>query len=145
MPWVTRFSRISGVQPIVSRTFPYGLVWGGIRVRLGPRAVRNRARRVGGREGRGRVAPHGRGVASRHARGGGRGGGGRDRRGERPPAARPRARGSHPRAGEAVGTGAGTGWGRGFTVSGSPLRTDPPACGWWNSIGCRNAVAIGRP
>src|SRR5205814_8037128 len=35
-PCVTRFSRTSGVQPIVSRMFPYGLVWGGIRIRLRP-------------------------------------------------------------------------------------------------------------
>src|SRR5438067_11395894 len=79
MPWVTRFSRMSGVQPIVSRTFSYGLVWGGIRVRLGGRAVRDGARRVGGRGGGGggrRVAPHRRGITPRypHGRPGGRGG-----------------------------------------------------------------------
>src|SRR6266496_4164201 len=75
MPWVTRFSRISGVQPIVSRTFPDGLVWGGIRVRLRGRAVRDRACRVGGR--RRRVPPYRRGVASRRPQG--RRGRGRDR------------------------------------------------------------------
>src|SRR2546429_7684713 len=93
MPWVTRFSRMSGVHPIVSRTFSYGLVWGGIRVRLHGRAVRDGARRVGGggggRGGR-RVAPHRRGVAARRARR--RPGGGRDpRTGGRGPG-RPRVR-----------------------------------------------------
>src|SRR5437764_10332791 len=78
MPWVTRFSRMSGVQPIVSRTFSYGLVWGGIRVRLGGRAVRDGARRVGGRGGGGGgggVAPPRRGITPRypHGRPGGRG------------------------------------------------------------------------
>src|SRR2546425_7697208 len=47
IPWVTRFSRTSGVQPIVSRMLPYGLAWDGIRIRL-CRAVWNRACRVQG-------------------------------------------------------------------------------------------------
>src|SRR5437867_5527018 len=47
IPWVTRFSRTSGVQPIVSRMLPYGLAWDGIRIRL-RRAVWNRACRVQG-------------------------------------------------------------------------------------------------
>src|SRR5439155_26663127 len=82
MPWVTRFSRMSGVQPIVSRTFSYGLLWGGIRVRLRGRAVRDGARRVGGRGGRRRgrrVAPHRRGITPRYPHGRRGGGGGRDR------------------------------------------------------------------
>jgi len=54
-------------------------------------------------------------------------------------------RGTRTGAGGGVATGGRTGAGRGLTVSGSPLRTDPPACGWWNSIGWRNAVAIARP
>src|SRR6266702_5864292 len=45
IPCVTRFSRTSGVQPMVSRILPYGLAWDGIRVRL-RRAVRDGARRV---------------------------------------------------------------------------------------------------
>src|SRR5881296_1377683 len=45
IPCVTRFSRTSGVQPIVSRMLPYGLVWDGIRIPLG-RAVRDGACRV---------------------------------------------------------------------------------------------------
>src|SRR5438046_819179 len=62
IPCVTRFSRTSGVQPMVSRILPYGLVWDAIRVRL-RRAVGDGARRVqalwdrvplGGR----RVTPH---------------------------------------------------------------------------------------
>src|SRR5947208_2757774 len=45
IPCVTRFSRTSGVQPMVSRILPYGLVWDAIRVRL-RRAVGDGARRV---------------------------------------------------------------------------------------------------
>src|SRR3989440_6657561 len=45
IPCVTRFSRTSGVQPMVSRILPYGLAWDGIRVRF-RRAVRDGARRV---------------------------------------------------------------------------------------------------
>src|SRR2546427_618718 len=45
IPCVTRFSRTSGVQPMVSRILPYGLAWDGIRVRL-RRAVRDGAGRV---------------------------------------------------------------------------------------------------
>src|SRR5213596_182413 len=45
IPCVTRFSRTSGVQPMVSRILPYGLAWDGIRVRL-RRAVRDGARRA---------------------------------------------------------------------------------------------------
>src|SRR3989442_5869724 len=45
IPCVTRFSRTSGVKPMVSRILPYGLAWDGIRVRL-RRAVRDGAHRV---------------------------------------------------------------------------------------------------
>src|SRR2546429_3371349 len=45
IPCVTRFSRTSGAQPMVSRILPYGLAWDDIRVRL-RRAVRDGARRV---------------------------------------------------------------------------------------------------
>src|SRR5216683_1583662 len=62
IPWVTRFRRTRGVQPIVSRMLPYGLAWDGIRIRF-RRAVRDRAYRVqGARERvpsrRCRIAPH---------------------------------------------------------------------------------------
>jgi len=30
-------------------------------------------------------------------------------------------------------------------MSGAPLSAAPLAAGWWNSIGCRNAVATGTP
>src|SRR5207249_8206359 len=52
------------------------------------------------------------------------------------------------RAGRTGAAGGGTGAGRGRVVSGSPLErapAPPPACGWRNSIGWRNAVAIDRP
>src|SRR6058998_1815592 len=77
IPCVPRFSRTSGVQPMVSRILPYGLAWDGIRVRL-RRAVRDGARRVLAlRDGvpfrRRRVTPH---LADRsHRRGGGSGSG----------------------------------------------------------------------
>src|SRR5690242_14830505 len=74
-PCVTWFSRISGVQPIVSRMLPYGLVWCAIRVRLRGHGVRPDATRV---HLAGRISPGGHRVARCHTNGrGGRGGGGR--------------------------------------------------------------------
>src|SRR5260370_14579243 len=64
IPCVTRFSRTSGVQPMVSRILPYGLAWDGIRVRL-RRAVRDGARRVQAL--RDRVPLRGRRVTPRRA------------------------------------------------------------------------------
>src|SRR5690348_3771276 len=84
IPWVTRFSRTSGVQPIVSRILPYGLVWDAIRVRLG-RAVGYGACRVRSR--RGRVPRHWRRVTPRRPdrSHGWRGGSGSGTRGVRLP------------------------------------------------------------
>src|SRR6266581_6367224 len=63
-PCVTRLSRISGVQPIVSRTLAYGLAWGGTGVRLLGRISDRVGHRVPPRRRRGidapRRAPHGR-------------------------------------------------------------------------------------
>src|SRR6267378_3573219 len=69
IPSVTRFSRTRGVQPIVSRMLPYGLMWDGIRIRL-HRAVRDGACRVQNR--RERVSLGRRRVARRRAHGNGR-------------------------------------------------------------------------
>src|SRR6266480_3184882 len=64
IPCVTRFSRTSGVQPIVSRMLSYGLVWDGIRIPLG-RAVRDGACRV--QRSRDRVPLRRRRIAPRRA------------------------------------------------------------------------------
>src|SRR5690349_16806667 len=67
-PCVTRFSRISGVQPMVSRTLAYGLAWDGTGVRLLGRIPHRRGGGVAPRR-RGRIdAP---GCASHRRRRGG--------------------------------------------------------------------------
>src|SRR5260370_36267591 len=71
---------MSGVQPIVSRTFAYGLVWAGIRVRLRVPAVGRGAGRIP-RGARGCVARERRGVARRGPAAGAPGGGGARRGG----------------------------------------------------------------
>src|SRR5690349_6812909 len=67
-PCVTRLSRISGVQPIVSRTLAYGLAWAGTGVRVGRVSLRRIGHCVTPRR-RGGIDPARRAADRRRGRG----------------------------------------------------------------------------
>src|SRR6266550_5475523 len=101
IPRVTLLIRISGVQPIVSRTLAYGLMCCGTRVRARLGCVRRWARRIDGRGanpgcvGRGCVWPDDRRTGSRSRSGRRRSSRRRRRRRWRRQRHRPRARRAH--------------------------------------------------